>query len=149
MLQLKIQNHSILMFFFLIIMFHQLVISHEGLLCDEINKNIQKLKKESRPDTTKITKLHLNKKDTEEELEQAKQRLEKLETELENLKRVKKTERQAKADAISGNIESNKQQGQRSTKQQGEKRNEIKEKQAIKKAKIRIGINTKVLTPNK
>ena len=102
-----------------------------------------------RPDTTKITKLHLNKKDTEEELEQAKQRLEKLETELENLKRIKKTERQAKADAISGNIESNKQQGQRSTKQQGEKRNEIKEKQAIKKAKIRIGINTKVLTPNK
>jgi DNA repair exonuclease SbcCD ATPase subunit len=27
-------------------MFHQLVISHEGLLCDEINKNIQKIKKD-------------------------------------------------------------------------------------------------------
>jgi hypothetical protein len=101
------------------------------------------------PDTTKITKLYLDKRDTEDKLEQATQRLKNLKEQVEKLKKIKKSEKQAKADADSGNRESKEQQIQQATKQQGEKRNEIKEKQAIKKAKIRIGINTKVLTPNK
>jgi hypothetical protein len=46
MLQLKTIKPLYINVFFLIVMFHQLVISHEGLLCDEINKNIQKIKKD-------------------------------------------------------------------------------------------------------
>jgi len=96
-----------------------------------------------RPDTTKITKLYLDKEDTEEELKQAKQRLEKLEEKLENLKEIKKSEKQAKADAESGNRQSKEQQMQQATKQQQEKTIETKQKEDIKEAKNRIGIKTK------
>ena len=49
------------------------------------------------------------------------------------MKRIKTTERQAKADAKSGNREANEQQRQRSTKQQGGKTNKKKEMTDIKK----------------
>ena len=92
------------------------------------------------PDTTKITKLYLDKEDTEEKLEQATQRLKNLKEQVEKLKKIKKSEKQAKADADSGNRESKEQQIQQATKQQQKITTDTKQKEEEEEAKARIGI---------
>ena len=95
------------------------------------------------PDTTKITKLYLDKRDTEEKLEQATQRLKNLKEQVEKLKKIKKSEKQAKADADSGNRESKEQQIQQATKQQQKITTDTKQKEEEEEAKARIGIGIK------
>ena len=96
-----------------------------------------------RPDTTKITKLYLDKRDTEEKLEQATQRLKNLKEQVEKLKKIKKSEKQAKADAENGNRESKEQQIQQATKQQQKITTDTKQKEEEEEAKDRIGIGIK------
>ena len=93
-----------------------------------------------RPDTTKITKLYLDKRDTEEKFEQATQRLKNLKEQVEKLKKIKKSEKQAKADAENGNRESKEQQKQQATKQQQQITTDTKQKEEEEEAKARIGI---------
>jgi len=93
-----------------------------------------------RPDTTKITKLYLDKRDTEEKFEQATKRLKNLKEQVEKLKKIKKSEKQAKADAENGNRESKEQQKQQATKQQQKITTDAKQKEEEEEAKARIGI---------